>query len=328
MIGLTYGDPRLLLLYRQKILLALHSAIMIFFWLYDWPVLVSLPIIAVIYGGLLFESNLSLDAICFLREVREVRKCTWSEFLNTLHTRRYLEYQTPFLPWVYAHYLPPQILPYSMICLAVLTALCCLVLYGQTACLLLATPLWCVMAVQPLIEIPLGLVLLCSLGFYRAEMYVLAAIFYGISYLTKPLTLVTLPVMAYYLGGYILISLFIWGIYLAWSIRYNFGRTQIDFLFHQAGVRCMPCFTRLFNENRRRKGKPPVKWYRWIFQNLLYKFNMQMKPTVPALFVYLAPAVFLLPISWEFLSIAGLITIGSCNAKYFWIALLFLPSLI
>jgi hypothetical protein len=68
---------------------------------------------------------------------------------------------------------------------------------------------------------------------HRTPEMLLAAFLYGLTWPIKPLTLLTAPFIIPQLGLAGIGSLVIWGGYIWWSQRWEFGRHQARFLLHQ-----------------------------------------------------------------------------------------------
>lgn len=174
-----------------------------------------------------------LDTRLLLNEAAALRGASWAGFLGELGLRNYLSLQSPFYSFFVSRWPlfgAQQVLltAWAMLCAGLLTAL-----YGERARLLLAAPLWGLMSTQPgndllLLGALLSAVRLQHLGHRRS-----AAVVYGLTWWIKPLTLLTLPVMAARLQGWTLASVALWALYVAWSRQWLFGHLQWRFLLHQ-----------------------------------------------------------------------------------------------
>ena len=150
----------------------------------------------------------------------------------------------------------------------------------------------------------------------------LAALVYGLSWLIKPLTILTLPFLLPQLGLAGLGSLGIWGAYIAWSRRWEFGRRQFAFLLHQLALKSM-------KRPGRRRLRPPfprpafVQRWRRLLGTLRWRWEHLGQRAVAAFPFYLFPA-WLRPWTWKGVLLAAAIVLGYGNSKYLLLDLLFL----
>jgi hypothetical protein len=156
----------------------------------------------------------------------------------------------------------------------------------------------------------------------RGGFRLLAAFVYGLSWLIKPLTLLTLPVLLPPLGLAGLGSLGIWGGYLLWARRWEFGRRQFAFLLHQLALKPM-------KRPGRRRLRPPsprsslTQRWRGLLGTLCWRWEHLGRRALAACPFYLFPA-WLRPWTWKGLLLAALIIFGFGNSKYLLLDLLFL----
>ena len=156
----------------------------------------------------------------------------------------------------------------------------------------------------------------------RGGFLLLAAFVYGLSWLIKPLTILTVPFLLPQLGLDGLGSLGIWGAYIAWSRRWEFGRRQFAFLLHQLALKSM-------KRPGRRRLRPPsprstfTQQWRKLSWTLQWRWEHLGRRALIALPFSLFPA-WLHPWTWKGLLLAAVILFGYGNSKYLLLDLLFL----
>ncbi|PID55734.1 hypothetical protein CSB45_14455 [candidate division KSB3 bacterium] len=211
-------------------------------------------------------------------------------------------------------------------------------LYGRPAALLCASPVFalmihqpcsdtllfgCLLVVQRLLQLAKATRL--SAPFSRGDrrgLLLLAGLVYGLSWMIKPLTILTLPFLSPQLGLAGFGSLGIWGAYILWSRRWEFGRRQFAFLLHQLAFKSMkrPGRQRL----RPPSPRPPsaLRWHRLSWR-LRWRWEHLGRRAVAAIPFYLFPA-WLQPWTWKGFLLAAAILLGYGNSKYLLLDLLFL----
>lgn len=227
MIGLTWGDPALTLTWPQWAAVVGNCA--------AWcarpkrsTAWLTVPLLACAFWG----SPIGRDAALLFEQAAELRGLPWGAFLARFWREPYLEYQTPFFPFVVSRL--PVFWAHQVVLLPamVLGIRALFRVYGSRAALICATPLFAVLSTQPSTDMYLFLVLVAALLAVQQRRMLTAALLYGAAWLVKPLVLITLPIMALRLGAWIGVSLLCWGGYILRSLPYEFGRHQLDFLLH------------------------------------------------------------------------------------------------
>jgi hypothetical protein len=168
--------------------------------------------------------------------------------------------------------------------------------------------------------------LLCTPGqnkFCTPEIF-LAALIYGMTWMIKPLTILTVPFILPQFGIAGLLSLAMWGGYVSWSLQWEFGRHQIGFLLQQVMISSM---------KTSKSGKMPhvslslsaalYKLLGKIQGSLGWRWTHLGRKAVKALPFYLFP-VWLRPWAWRGIALAVVIIIGYGNIKYLLLDLLFI----
>jgi hypothetical protein len=153
---------------------------------------------------------------------------------------------------------------------------------------------------------------------------VLAAVIYGLTWMIKPLTLLTAPFILPQLGIAGFISLVMWGGYVGWSLQWEFGRHQLRFLLQQFMITSM----RTSKGGKIPRGPLTLtatlrKLLRRCQGSLGWRWKHLGHKAVKALPFYLFPA-YLRPWTWRGIVLAIVIIIGYGNIKYLLLDLLFL----
>jgi hypothetical protein len=299
----------------------------------------------------------SIDQQVLFEQARYLSRFGWFEFLDAVVHRPYVEYQPPFLTFCFSRvpvFWLHQVLlfPFGLLCADVMRRL-----YGRQAALLCATPVFALMIHQPCTDtILFGLLLmvlqLCqmarmpphvshdrpgkrtctpctqmrqrftafSCGMFSGNSWVLwaAAVLYGLTWMIKPLTILTAPFILPQLGIAGLSSLALWGGYVWWSRQWEFGRHQWQFLLHQLFIKRMV-------SSRRRTPRPPSHTTRLtqIWRSLAWRWRHIGQNAVIAFPFYMFPA-WLRRWTWKGLLLAVMIILGYGNSKYLLLDLLFL----
>jgi hypothetical protein len=149
-------------------------------------------------------------------------------------------------------------------------------------------------------------------------------VIYGLTWMIKPLTIVTAPFILPHLGIAGLLSLVMWGGYVGWSLQWEFGRHQLRFLLQQVMIGSM---------NTSQGGKMPRvpltllatcrKFLRKLQGSLRWRWTHVGHKAVKALPFYLFPA-WLRPWTWRGIALAVVIVIGYGQIEYLLLDLLFL----
>jgi hypothetical protein len=257
-------------------------------------------------------------------QAQEMASLSWQEMLEQLPLRSYVRYQTPFLSYWFSR-MPAmwfhQVIwfPFGLLCAGLMRAL-----YGRAAALLLATPVFALMIHQPCHDTLLFGMLLIVLRLIQLKQRALAAFVYGLSWMVKPLTLLTAPFLLPQLGWFGVGSLALWGGYVGWSLQWRFGRLQLRYLLHllmllpkkQVSSRPDSAFTML-------RTFPGWKILKKIRTFIHWRWEHVGRAAVTALPFYLFPA-WLRAWTWRGALLAGVILFGFGNIKYLLLDLLFL----
>lgn len=181
--------------------------------------------------------SLSTDTRMLFQSCQYLQQYTWQQFLSEFAFQNYVKRQPPFYTFFVSRW--PSLPAHQIITTAwaMLCASLMLALYGQRAKDLIATPIWLMMSTQPSNDLLLFGVILIVLRVSQLGYPRLAALLYGLTYLIKPLSVITLPFMVTRVGVPVLGGVAVWGLYVRWSCQYYFGITQWDFLLHQCLVR-------------------------------------------------------------------------------------------
>lgn len=305
-------------------------------------------------GGLwaaFWNTPTSIDQQMLFEQARYLSRYAWPEFLDAFAHRPYVAYQPPFFTfWVsrwpvfWRHQC--VLFPWGLLCVGLMWQL-----YGHRAALLCATPVFALMIHQPCSDTILfgGLLMVLRLrqcapqphhgttrktvlsrcrkafdaSIQRPTRYpLLAALVYGATWMVKPLTLLTAPFVLPQLGMAGIGSLVVWGGYLWWSQRWEFGRRQFDFLLHQLVLTSMkrPGRSRLRPPSRR---SPLEQLWRRLRGTIRWRWERLGRRALVALPVYLFPT-WLRAWTWQGLVLAGMILVGYGNSKYLFLDLLFI----
>jgi hypothetical protein len=285
----------------------------------------------------------------------EMLPLAWPDVLERLPKQLYIDKQPPFFtfwvsrtPVLWMHQL--LFFPWAILCAGLMWQL-----YGRKAALLLATPVFALMIHQPSNDVLLfgtllivlrlrqlssgvskqsfdnavqrrhwpGVAGLLKLRFSTPEI-VLAAFLYGLTWMIKPLTMLTAPFILPHLGIAGLLSLVMWGGYVGWSLQWEFGWYQLRFLLQQVMIMSIktsktgkiPRVPLTLSATLRKLLRKLQGSLRWRWKHLGHK-------AVKALPFYLFPA-WLRPWTWRGIALAVVIVIGYGQIKYLLLDLLFL----
>ena len=265
-----------------------------------------------------------VDVWLLFHEAETLSTSSWREMLATLSDHLYIHRQPPFLTFYWSR-LPSfrlhqaLMFPHALLCAGLLFAL-----YGRHAALILATPVVALMIHQPCHDTMLfGLLLLvlrlCQLGHRRV-----AAVVYGVTYLAKPLTLITAPFILPRLGWAGGISAAIWGGYVGWSLQYDFGRRQAQYLLHLFFI-APNTATPVGASTARGVGlafDPLAQLWQKAAYRLAWRWEHLGRSCMQALPFYLFPA-YLRRWTWPGVGAMLCVLAGFANVKYLLIPLLF-----
>lgn len=299
MIGLTWGDAALTLTPLQWGAVIGNCAA----WLAQWRYQLDRRIVALLTCAMLFGAfwnvPIGRDTILLFEQSGKLSVLGWTDFIDTFYKRAYLEFQTPFYPFVvsrfpvfWQHQL--SLLPYSLMTILVLFEV-----FGPRAALLCATPLIGLMLHQPSTDFLLFIGMAFVLRLIQIGQRGIAALVYGLCWLIKPLVILTLPWMLLELRGAGLLSLAMWANYIIISLAYPFGRHQAIFLTRQ--LLLMP------HVSAPRLG--------WQARTLQWRWLTIGRQALQALPFYLFPA-WLTRWSWAGVVMLGCILGGYGNIKY------------
>ena len=304
MVGLTWGDTQANLSLMQYAGIIGNMAL----WLTQkasvWLVVLTTALIFTVF----WNDSASLDTDWLFRQGEKYREATWNEFLQAMPKQTYIQYQTPFYPYWISRKPVLWFQQLLIVPIVIFNGILIMRLFGNTAQYILATPLYCVLSSQPSTDILMFSLVLVSLRAYQLGYMMTSAVFYGVSWLAKPLTLTVLPAMVWYLRGYILSSLMIWGTYIFISSHYAFGQKQYHFIRHQ-----------LLQEPFSRK----YSGQGWIKNAIQWRVKTVTLPTLKAFWFWLFPA-YLNRITLVSVCIGLGILLGYGNIKYFLLWSLFL----
>ena len=265
-----------------------------------------------------------VDAWLLFQEAQHFAASGWGALLAELPQRPYVNYQTPFLTFWFSR--APALWFHQLIWfpLALLCAGLMQQLYGRAAALLLATPVFALMIHQPSPDVLLFAVLLIVLRLRQMGQRGLAAWVYGLTWLLKPLTILTAPLILPQLGLAGLGSLAMWGGYVLWSQQWEFGRQQCRFLLQQVFLQS------LLNPGGRNNQRMPLtlaaklqKIRVTLWQTLAWRWDHLGRNALQALPFYLCP-VWFRPCAWQGIALAVVIVMGYGNSKDLLLDLLFL----
>lgn len=314
MIGLTWGDAVLTLTPLQWGAVIGNCAA----WLVQWRYRLDRRAVALLTCVLLFGAFWNVpvgrDTGLLFRASQEIHELhlTFSNFIGISHKYVYLEYQTPFYPFLVSRY--PQVWQHQLVLLpCALAAIWCLfLLFGKNAALLCATPLFALMIQQPSTDIWLFFGLLASLRLVQMGQRIAGAVVYGLSWAIKPLTILTLPFVIPIFGWWTLLSVGMWTGYVLVSIHVMQGMHQFLFLLHQLFIRQQVGF-----------GKPSATWQ---IGALRWRLLTVTRPALLALPAYLFPA-WLVRWRWCAYALLIIILLSYGNIKYHLLTVLFVLPL-
>jgi hypothetical protein len=306
-------------------------------------------------GGLwiaFWNTTTCVDTWWLFDQARELSHLSWPVFLEQVVTQLHIDKQVPFLTFWFSR-LPVlwwhQLLwfPWAVLCVGLMWAL-----YGRAAALLLVTPVFALMIHQPSHDVLLFGTLLIVLRLRQLSdvrrrrcngisdsavqrcalkqrllctpQIVLAAFVYGLTWMIKPLTILTVPFILPQLGVAGLLSLTMWGGYGRWSLQWEFGQHQLRFLLHQVLIRRMNTPTGATRPRMPRTLSATFrKMVRRLRNTLGWRWDHLGRKALKALPFYLFPA-YLRPWAWQGIVLAVIILIGYGNIKYLLLDLLFL----
>lgn len=311
MIGLTWGDATLTLTPLQWGAVIGNGAA----WLAQWRWRLDRRVVAVVTCALLFGAFWNVpvgrDTQIFFASSAAIHDLhlSFASYIGIAQKYAYLEYQTPLYPFLVSRF--PQVWQHQLVlfpcALAAIWGL--FLLYGKHAALLCATPLCALMLQQPSTDIWLFFALLASLRLAQLGQRCAGAIVYGLTWVIKPLTLLTLPLVIPIFGWWALLSVGMWAGYVVISIHFMQGMHQFLFLLHQLFIRQQAGF-----------GQPSTTWQ---VGALRWRLLTVTRPALLALPVYLFPAYVR---RWRWLAYGMLVIIllGYGNIKYHLLLLLML----
>jgi hypothetical protein len=290
---------------------------------FRWGLVVGLT-----WGGLwlaFWHEAVCTDTWMLFESAVRLKSASWTALLDQLPDRMYVRHQPPFLTYVIAR-LPVlwaqqlRWLPWALLCAGLLFRL-----YGRNAALLLATPVTALMLHQPSYDLLLFGTLLIVLRLLQLRQRTLAAVVYGLTWMMKPLTILTAPFMLPRLGAAGLLSLGMWGGYVIWSLQWEFGQQQAGFVLQQLFIKVGSAshssgeagggHTASLWPNLQRTIATLSGTFRWRWAHLGRK-------AVVALPFYLFPA-YARPWRRQGIALTALIVLGYGNIKYLLLALLF-----
>ncbi len=313
------------------------------------PVSITAALTLGVLWAAFWNTPTSVDQQVLFEQARYLSRFSWHEFLNAFAHRPYVEYQPPFFTfWVsrwpvfWGHQL--ILFPWGLLCVGLMWQL-----YGYRAAFLCATPVFALMIHQPCTDtILFGSLLIVlrlrqwsprqqrlpekitHLSRYREALLsyiqrptrytLLAALLYGLSWMIKPLTLLTAPFLLPQLGVVGIGSLVMWGGYLWWSQQWEFGRHQLRFLLHQLFIKRMTSLRRVSSPPR--PTQHVSRWFR-VWRTVQWRWRNLGRGALQALPFYLCPT-WLWTWTWKGIVLAGIIIIGYGNSKYLLLDLLFL----
>jgi len=328
MTGLTWGDDMRVTGWQAAALMG-NAALFGVWGLCGWSTLCPI-IYPALVGFLLCQAVfwrdlVVLDSFLLLRECAELEGKSWSRFSKNYLKHPYLEYQTPFVPFLIARCSGSQVTIWlcSALCGAVTVTLLS-AHYGANAAFLLACPLVMLLLVQPSTDLPMLTGVILTFIILDTKLYILAAVIFACSVMIKPIALCLYPFLLLTSPAFIA-SAFIW--FLAWNEWRDHGwvKHHIDFLLHQCYLVCLPSVCKIGAEARQKTGKPPLSWARWVWKTFLWRWKQISFPALLVLPVYVFPVFagypgFQLPGA----VLAGAILLLYGNVKYYIFALLLL----
>jgi len=180
-----------------------------------------------------WNTPLSTDTRLLFASSAYLQRFTWPQFLTEFAFRDYVKLQPPFYTFWVSRF--PALWLHQLVQAVILlgTGLIMVEIYGTDTKYLLSTPIYLLMSTQPGNDVALFVGLVCVLRLVQLRQSVSAALLYGLSFLIKPLMLITVPFIAPRLRWRIALSGGIIGLYYVWSITHHFGHLQWGFLAQQ-----------------------------------------------------------------------------------------------
>jgi hypothetical protein len=228
MTGLVFVDT-LTLTVPQWIALLVSMALLLWSGA-SWKSLVC------IHCGLVaafWNSPLSTDTRLLFQSAADLQRFTWAQFLSEFAYRDYVKLQPPFYTFWVSRWPSLPTHQVGQGCLAVFLGILMMTMYGDKAKYVISTPIYLLMSTQPGNDFALFACLVCVLRLVQFQRSVEASVLYGLTFLVKPLMLITVPFLVPWLRGWTLISCGLIACYYAWSAHYHFGIMQWDFLAQQ-----------------------------------------------------------------------------------------------
>jgi hypothetical protein len=289
-----------------------------------------------------WNESTSIDQQVLFEQARYLSRFPWTAFLEEFAHRPYVEYQPPFftfwlsrIPVLWFHQI--MLFPFGLLCVGLMWKL-----YGRQTALLCATPMFALMIHQSSTDTILFGMVLIVLRLRQLSRYgkgvqklsfccqsfaltLLAVFFYGLTWMIKPLTLLTVPFIMPQLGIAGIGSLAMWGGYIFWSQQWEFGCHQFYFLLQQVLIRSV-------KTSKKGQGLPRVpltlsaklhKLLRTLQGSLRWRWRHLGRKAVIALPFYLFPA-WLWPWTWKGIILTAVIILAYGNSKYLLLDLLFL----
>lgn len=203
---------------------------------------VSFTPVIVLSQGLLFvvfyKTQLLTDTRLLFQSCQYLAQFSWAQFLSEFAHRDFVKLHPPFYTFFVSRF---QVYPWHQCLGAVWAVLCGLLMravYGRHASLLLATPLYAMMSTQPGPDFLLFGLLLIVVRLLQLQNRVGASVIYGLAFSVKALMLLTMPFLLWKLRGWMLVSLGLVGLYLAWSQQYYFGVQQWHYVSYWFLLKC------------------------------------------------------------------------------------------
>ena len=300
MIGLTWGDAQLHLTPLQWGVILFNTAA----WLWQWRTQANHTLLALVMCGALYlafwNDPAGRDTALLFEQAGKLQPLSWSAFLDTFYKRPYLEFQTPFYPFFISRV--PELWRQQLSCFpsSLLTVFLLFAVFGRHAALICATPLLAIMLTQPSTDLWLLVAVLCTQRLMQLRCLLAAAVVYGVSWLIKPLVLITLPFIAWRLGGWGILAMACWLGYVLLSLHWPFGQHQVIFLFQQLLIKPL---------------NAPTMSGVLLQHTLFWRWHHIGQQTLLALPWYLFP-VYCSRWSWMGWGILGIILGGYGNVKY------------
>lgn len=301
-MGLTWGDPALTLTWPQWAAVVGNCA--------AWgarPKVSTAWLTVPLLWCAFWAAPIGRDAVLLFEQAAELRGLAWGAFLARCWREPYLEYQTPFFPFVVSRWPVFWWHQITLLPSVGLVIMALFRLYGSRAAYLCATPLFAVLSTQPGTDIYVFLVLVAALLAVQQRRMLTAALLYGAAWLVKPLALITLPLMALRLGAWVGVSVACWGGYILIVQAWPFGAHQNAFILRQ-----------LLLAPQKPTARPG-----WHMRDARWRWAHIGRPALAALPCWTFPAWLNIRSVCVVLTIAG-IMIGCGNSKYLLLALPFI----